>query len=633
MTAERVFGCRHRFVGRNSELERVTAAAREGRSLVVSGDAGVGVSELLKQAFDRLFFAGDTLPIYFEVRLDEGATDAARRFARQVVANVVAFRSGDASFLRRSPAIEEAARFTTATDSTWIDEAVEAIDLADESEITPVCIALPTRIALAKVTVLIDGLEQASAAFLDEIKRLIAGDIAVIAGGSLETACILSVPRLVVANLAVAKAADLVASLCDDAGVQTSERTCDLIAVQLEGNPHDIRDLILEAADEDMSLLDFKSVEHVYTRSIAHGRLSRSRRRAGGRVSHDTADTAMALADSRRTQAAVLANLTIANFARAPRLMTEFYRSGAAIGVSGLLSRFYGQSVPRATVAYGMFKEEYKGQAEELILTSLAASADTFELPRIVHSDAAAEFYPAIAELSDPDRSALGLTGTGEAWLMAEIDSKLEADAATAEFWCDRLEMAAVNAGCEQFRVWLIAPEGFDDEAREILAERNALGTSRQQIELLKKLLDQPPHHDSAATTYEITVPMGDEGETTATRKVGEICAKHGIPEKVVTHIKTALVEALINAAEHSLSPDRRVRLTFTVDEGQLTVTVTNRGVRLADMRPKDIEGSVRGWGLKLMKKLMDEVRLEPTDDGTRLVMIKRCHVAEEPSP
>jgi anti-sigma regulatory factor (Ser/Thr protein kinase) len=31
-----------------------------------------------------------------------------------------------------------------------------------------------------------------------------------------------------------------------------------------------------------------------------------------------------------------------------------------------------------------------------------------------------------------------------------------------------------------------------------------------------------------------------------------------------------------------------------------------------------------RGWGLKLIRELMDEVRIEPTDDGTRLVMIKR---------
>ncbi|MCV5473471.1 ATP-binding protein, partial [Escherichia coli] len=56
------------------------------------------------------------------------------------------------------------------------------------------------------------------------------------------------------------------------------------------------------------------------------------------------------------------------------------------------------------------------------------------------------------------------------------------------------------------------------------------------------------------------------------------------------------------------------------------TVTISNRGIRLADVSPA-ANGSERakrrGWGLELMRRLMDEVRIEETDDGTRIRMTK----------
>ena len=56
-----------------------------------------------------------------------------------------------------------------------------------------------------------------------------------------------------------------------------------------------------------------------------------------------------------------------------------------------------------------------------------------------------------------------------------------------------------------------------------------------------------------------------------------------------------------------------------------MTITVANRGVRLSDQMPDENAESEarRGWGLKLMERLMDEVRVEQTDDGTRISMSK----------
>lgn len=324
---------------------------------------------------------------------------------------------------------------------------------------------------------------------------------------------------------------------------------------------------------------------------------------------------------------AIVGRAIVHNINRAPRLMTEFYRNVAAVGVRTLLDMFDGQPVVRAAIDYGPFKRQLKGQDEEAVFDALRKSTDKIDLPRIVYTADAVTFYPPLADLCDRDRSAVGLSESGDAWFTVEIDSKLEADAATAEFWCDRLEMAAVNSGFDRYQIWLISPEGFTDEAAEILAGRGALGSSRRQAELLRKLLLFEPNEseNTATTNYEVTVEMGEEGELTATRTFGEIAENHGISQKAATQIKTALVESMINAAEHSLSTDRRVQLTFAVSIDTVTITVTNRGLKLADhmLSQTDARSERRGWGLKLIRQLMDEVHVEPTDDGTRLVMIK----------
>ena len=85
------------------------------------------------------------------------------------------------------------------------------------------------------------------------------------------------------------------------------------------------------------------------------------------------------------------------------------------------------------------------------------------------------------------------------------------------------------------------------------------------------------------------------------------------------------MVEACINATEHSLSPDRKIYQKFTVEDDRIIITISNRGLRLADKKATEVapaEGR-RGWGLKLMKNLMDEVKFEQTDDGTRISMTK----------
>lgn len=355
---------------------------------------------------------------------------------------------------------------------------------------------------------------------------------------------------------------------------------------------------------------------------------------------------------------ALVISESLADFTRrAPALMARKYRNTSALDLCSLMSRFERRTVPRALLDYAVFKENYKGLSEKEVGEKLQNDDDRISLPSVVFTAHTESFYPNLRDHIDAERSATAVgfqKGTYDerdetVWLAAEINSKLEATRDVAEFWCDRLEAAALMCDFPNYRIWLISPEGFTSEALEIISQRNGFGSSRRQVELLDDFLNSDafarsttPSAEAAATRpktggelaeavtlteneHNITIPMGEDGELAAARAIEDIAQKHGFKSSVVNQIKTAVVEACINAAEYSHSPDRQIRLSFDVADDRINVTVANRGVRLSDQMPADTTESEtrRGWGLKLMQRLMDEVRLEQTDDGTRISMSK----------
>jgi serine/threonine-protein kinase RsbW len=222
-------------------------------------------------------------------------------------------------------------------------------------------------------------------------------------------------------------------------------------------------------------------------------------------------------------------------------------------------------------------------------------------------------------------------------WLTAEIDSKLEAGRALTEVWCDRLMQVGHSCGFKRLKLWLVAPEGFSAEASELLNERGAFSSSRKQLELLTARLS-PEGADagaaesaSAPDEFEMVIPMGSDTELIAAHTVEQIARRLDFPAEAINQIKTALIEACINAAEHSLSPDRKIYQRFRLESDKLVVTVSSRGIIVPSPTNAGTNGNDarednngrRGWGLKLIRTLMDEVEFERVDDGTRLRMTK----------
>jgi serine/threonine-protein kinase RsbW len=329
---------------------------------------------------------------------------------------------------------------------------------------------------------------------------------------------------------------------------------------------------------------------------------------------------------------------------RAPQSMARHYRRATALGLRELLARFDAQRVPASLLHYDRFSRIYRGTEPDETAAGLDAETDLVRLPQIVHAASCEAFHPSIRQVCDEERCAVAHgfdSGTYSdanevVWIAAEIESKLEAGRALAELWLDRLAQVAHACAFARARLWLLSPEGFTPEASELLNEREAFSSSRHQLELLTARIGAGDSDRKAAPgdEFEMVIPFGDDTELIAASTVEQIARRLDFQPEAINQIKTALVEACINAAEHSLSPDRKIYQRFRLESDKLTVTVSSRGRTIPPPTAEQSNGhdtnttergtkGRRGWGLKLIRTLMDEVEFEPADDGTRLRMTK----------
>jgi serine/threonine-protein kinase RsbW len=341
-------------------------------------------------------------------------------------------------------------------------------------------------------------------------------------------------------------------------------------------------------------------------------------------------------------RALIVATTLLDSLKRAPQAMARKYRREAALGLRELISDFNCQSVPASLFHYDRFAAVHKGEDTETVDAALDRESDLIRLPQIVYAAGCNAYSPSVPCEGERCAVAHGFeaadyTDENEiVWLAAEIDSKLEASRELTEEWCDRLTSLARECGFGRVRLWLVAPEGFSTAACELLNKREAFGSSRRQVDLITARIKSAAKDkaESRPNEFEMVIPMGADTELIAAHTVEQIARRVHFGPEAINQIKTALIEACINAAEHSLSPDRRIYQRFRVESDRLVVTVASRGVVPASLAgqngqqaggrdEKDDAQSRRGWGLKLIQTLMDEVEFERVDDGTQLRMTK----------
>jgi len=183
--------------------------------------------------------------------------------------------------------------------------------------------------------------------------------------------------------------------------------------------------------------------------------------------------------------------------------------------------------------------------------------------------------------------------------------------------------------GFKRTQFWLVAEEKFNQAAMSF-AESQGLFTS--SLEQLRMLVHEilPAEEDAAPEpagreepdSYEVTIPMSADSELVAVRAFEQIVEGIDFSEKAKGQVRMALMEACINIREGFAGDSGKIHLGFKTAEDALSVRLRPEGVAGAET---DL---VKAWGMKMLRTLMDEVKLHRTAQGFELVMVKRTTAA-----
>jgi serine/threonine-protein kinase RsbW len=322
------------------------------------------------------------------------------------------------------------------------------------------------------------------------------------------------------------------------------------------------------------------------------------------------------------------------------RLMMSRYNRAIQSQLVEILSRFDFQGVPASLFDLTSYDKRYRGMGRVQVRRALDDEQERVRLPQIVMvHDLGAGEQPGVSwRLFAATGFEGGIyTDANEVlWLVGLINSKESLDVDTLGGIDQRLEAALrqqqARSGISRFVRWYVSKEGFSAVASERLSGVQAYRSTYAQLDLIQDYLTKLALGGEArpASEFELVIPIEGEAELIAARTAEQIARAADFDQEAINQIKTALIEACINAAEHSDSPDRKIHQHFAIDDNRLIITVSNKGKTFGrtngQSTPSVAAGQTkgtRGRGLQIIRALMDEVEFERTDDGTRLVMTK----------
>jgi anti-sigma regulatory factor (Ser/Thr protein kinase) len=142
------------------------------------------------------------------------------------------------------------------------------------------------------------------------------------------------------------------------------------------------------------------------------------------------------------------------------------------------------------------------------------------------------------------------------------------------------------------------------------------------------------PRSGARRTLAELSIPSEPGNERRATEEVARAVSELGLPQRTLERLKTAVAEATMNAMEHGnrYNPEVPVTIQVWLLEERLLVRIIDRGsgpppspnaTEVPDLEAK-LEGmqTPRGWGLFLIKNMVDELRVSGNPDHHTIELV-----------
>lgn len=287
------------------------------------------------------------------------------------------------------------------------------------------------------------------------------------------------------------------------------------------------------------------------------------------------------------------------------------------------------QSVPRAWLSYAEFvrSKEFGGAAKQPALHE-----GEVVLPEVIS-------LTVLSSVSSPGGDFLGglVIARGferglysddmeTAWLAGFVTGAAGLD--EVQRFYRRCEVTGRQEGLKRAQLWLVAEERFNQAALSFAEAQGIFSSNLEQLKLLahEVVMEQEPVQEpeeaEALLTYEMTIPMSADSELVAVRALEQIADSSAFNEKSKGQVRMALMEACINIKEAVASEAGRIHLSFKTASHRLVVHLRAEGRIGAETDP------VQAWGMKMLRTLMDDVRLRRTAQGFELVMTKHLPAA-----
>ena len=319
--------------------------------------------------------------------------------------------------------------------------------------------------------------------------------------------------------------------------------------------------------------------------------------------------------------------------------------------VKELMRKWDLREVPLLLLDFGMFREKFGGKGLLEVVIGMEREAVRVRLPKV---SSVSTGYRASrgGPRFDFDLVAYGFLDSDfseENLVIWAVDAAVEKNlgARAVEHFENRCRLLALEKGLphDRLRKWMIINETSDPAAVD-LASRYGIHLSHPtQLRLflnlfgLEELEREPeparspgPEATRAGRTleYELVLPIKADSEVVAARVAEEVATFASVNADTVDRIKMAIIEACINAFEHSASESGKVRLRYLLSPDKIELFVQDDGKGFRAGKTPEESKKNRGWGLKLIRELVDDVEIITGPDGTVVHMM--MHLGGDPA-
>jgi serine/threonine-protein kinase RsbW len=152
----------------------------------------------------------------------------------------------------------------------------------------------------------------------------------------------------------------------------------------------------------------------------------------------------------------------------------------------------------------------------------------------------------------------------------------------------------------------------------------------KPSFDLEQEFLEKSLPEKEEVLRFDMTLPMIKEAELVAAQCLDQIGKNLHINQDAIGQLQIAVIEACINAIEHSKGTEKKIYVSFVADRDHVEVSIESAGREFVVQETGEPfgdrehgKGPGRGWGIKMMKRFADEVRFEKTARGTKTVLVK----------